>query len=355
MYKVCVASRGAGGDVGRRVRAEAASDAGPTPDRVEWPTIVVAAAIAVGFAATLAWHERMPIAGTVVVLAVLSGWYGSLQHEVVHGHPTPWRRVNTMLGIVPIGLVVRFGDYRRSHLAHHATPSLTDPDLDPESFYVSPERWQRSGRIARAAHRATFTLSGRLLLGPIVVAVRTARRDLASIRTLRDALARAGQATGLVAVLAVVHLSGMPLWVYGLGAGWGGSMVSLLRSFAEHLGVDEGTRSAVVRSNRVGSLLFLNNNLHHTHHARPGVAWFALPAVHEATGADGLAAAGAGVYAGYGEVARRFMFRALDDPVREPRDARTRPGTDVLEPARELGPGASPRWPAPATASASSA
>ena len=295
--------------------------------------MAVAATIGVGFAALLAWHDRVPVAFAVVVLALLSAWYGSLQHEIVHGHPTPWRRLNEALGVVPLGLVVRFGDYRHTHLQHHATPWLTDPDLDPESFYVSPERWRRCGPVRRTAHRAMFTLGGRLVLGPIVVAARSVRRDLAGTRTVKDALARAAQTTGVIAVLAVVHASGMPLWVYVLGAGWGGSTVSLLRSFAEHRSVDEGTPSAVVRSNRFGSLVFLNNNLHHTHHARPGVPWYALPATHAEIGGDRIASQGAGLYAGYGEVARRFMFRPLDDPVRNRRLDSTAPSAGVFNPA----------------------
>ena len=54
-----------------------------------------------------------------------------------------------------------------------------------------------------------------------------------------------------------------------------------VRSFAEHRFVDGGTQSAVVRAGPVMSLLFLNNNLHLSHHARPGVPWYQLPALHE--------------------------------------------------------------------------
>ena len=118
--------------------------------RIEWPTVGVAAAIVGGFGAVLVWHDRLPIAATLVALAVLGGWYNSLQHEVIHGHPTPWRRVNSALVIVPLGLVVPFAEYRDIHLAHHREPELTDPALDPESFYVSAETWRRSGAPRRA-------------------------------------------------------------------------------------------------------------------------------------------------------------------------------------------------------------
>ena len=119
--------------------------------RVEWPTLVVAVAIAAGFAAVLAWHGRLPLGLVIAALAILGAWYNSLQHEVVHGHPTPWPRFNAALAVIPLGLVVSFATYRSSHLAHHRTPELTDPDVDPESFYVSMRTW--SGAAAFAGRR----------------------------------------------------------------------------------------------------------------------------------------------------------------------------------------------------------
>ena len=67
----------------------------------------------------------------------------------------------------------------------------------------------------------------------------------------------------------------------------------------------------MVSAGPVMSLLFLNNNLHHTHHARPGVPWYGLPGRPLALDGDG-APRGAGLYAGYGDVARRYLFRPFD-------------------------------------------
>ena len=66
------------------------------------------------------------------------------------------------------------------------------------------------------------------------------------------------------------------------------------------------------------SLLFLNNNLHLTHHERPGVPWYRLPGGTAALDGDAQAAAGAGLYAGYVDVARRYLFRPLDAAVVTP-------------------------------------
>jgi fatty acid desaturase len=281
--------------------------------RVEWPTLVVAVAIAAGFAAVLAWHSGLPLGLVIAALAILGAWYNSLQHEVVHGHPTPWPGFNAALAVIPLGLVVPFTTYRSIHLAHHRAPELTDPDVDPESFYVTARTWERYGRVRRAALVAMQTLAGRLLLGPFVAALRWMRIELvAAARSRRGAARLLGHGVGVAAVLAAVRASGMAWWVYAMGVGWGGGALTMLRSFAEHRYSHLATRTAVVRTGRFFSLLFLNNNLHHTHHERPAVAWFKLPALHQRLDSDRIAAEGAGLYRGYADVARRHLFRPFD-------------------------------------------
>ena len=51
------------------------------------------------------------------LLSVLLTWYGSLQHETIHGHPTPFRRFNGMLGSLPLSLWIPYTVYRETHFA----------------------------------------------------------------------------------------------------------------------------------------------------------------------------------------------------------------------------------------------
>jgi len=293
------------------------------PARVEWPTVAVAIAIWGGFLLVVTQHDRISAPVVVVLLAVLAAWYGSLQHEVIHGHPTPWRTVNALLAAAPLGLVVPFSMYRDSHLAHHASPDLTDPDLDPESFHVSATTWRRCGPIRRAGLHALRTLAGRLVLGPLVAAVAWSSVLARGARTPRGAARLVTHVGGVTIVLVAVSAAGLSPWTYALAVAWVGGGLSLLRSFVEHRWTPTGTRSAVVRSGRSMSLLFLNNNLHHSHHQRPGAAWFRLPALHRQLDGDGAAATGAGLYAGYGEIARRYLFRPFDTPVSQVRSVTT--------------------------------
>jgi fatty acid desaturase len=284
--------------------------------RIEWPTVAVAVAIWVGFALVLTQQHRLPAAVVVVLLGVLAAWYGSLQHEAIHGHPTPWRAANTALVATPLGLVVPYSTYRELHLRHHASPDLTDPQLDPESFHVTPELWARCGPLRRAALWWLRTLSGRMVLGPPLATVRCWRELLVDARTRRGAWRLAGHVAGVAAVLVAVHATGTPWWVFVIGVAWVGGALTMLRSFAEHRWTATGTRSAVVDAGPLAGLLYLNNNLHHTHHARPGVPWFRLPEEHRALGSTAAAAEGAGRYRGYGDVVRRYLFRPFDAPVR---------------------------------------
>jgi len=286
------------------------------PDRIEWPTVGVALAIAGGFGAVLVVHDQLPAVTTITLLAVLGAWYNSLQHEVIHGHPTPWRTVNTALAAAPLGLAVPFGLYRDIHLAHHRSSDLTDPRLDPESFHVTPEAWARAGRAHRVLLLALRTLAGRMVLGPLVAAGRWARTGIAAMRTPAGLAREVGHIGAIVVMAVVLRAVGLPLWIYVVGTAWGGGALSMMRSFAEHRLVEEGTRSAVVRSGPFFSVLYLNNNLHHTHHERPGLPWFALPAAHLELESDQVADDGAGLYAGYGDVARRFLVRPFGTPVR---------------------------------------
>ena len=140
-----------------------------SPSAIEWPTWGLVAAIYGTWAAfTMEW-SRLP--GWLVPLAGgwLVAWHGSLQHETIHGHPSRSRRLNALLGGVPLGLWLPYGVYRETHLRHHAAPLLADPVEDPESAYVTPEAWARAGLLRRASLRLQTTLVGTMLVGPLLL------------------------------------------------------------------------------------------------------------------------------------------------------------------------------------------
>jgi fatty acid desaturase len=284
---------------------------------MEWPTVLVAVCVWSGWVAMLVWHDALPWPAVLVGFAVLGGWYMSLQHEVLHGHPTPWPMVNTAIAWPPLTMWLPYRVYRDTHLDHHAS-ELTVPGIDPESFYVSAERWAEMSAARRLAGRINRTFLGRLVLGPwlgIPGLVGSQLKVAAHDRSL--------QLTWVVHVFAsaavgwvVFAVADVPVWQYLVGYVWFGLSVSYVRSFAEHLAVAEpATRSAFVRSNPFMSVLFLNVNLHHTHHALPSAAWYRLGRLSSEMGAAEIAADGAGYYRGYWQIARRYAVRPFSQPV----------------------------------------
>jgi fatty acid desaturase len=255
----------------------------------------------------------LPIGGYLVA------WQGSLQHEVVHGHPTPWRWVNEALVFPSLWLWLPFSLYRDSHLVHHQDDNLTDPYNDPESNYLSPETWAAMGPIQRGMHWWLKTVSGRLLLGParcvgtfIVGEIRRlARGDTSHLGTW--AVHTGACAVVLVWVLWVCQI---PFVAYVALFAYPGTSLTLLRSFLEHQArEDVSQRTAVVEAGPIMSLLYFNNNLHTLHHAEPGLAWYRLPARYRAERARLLERNGGCLFRGYSEVLARYLFWPKESPV----------------------------------------
>jgi fatty acid desaturase len=281
---------------------------------LEAPTLLVAFLVhAAWFAATwLAGHASWPFFLAVAPLgALVVAWHGSLQHEIVHGHPTRARWVNTLLASLPMGLWLPFGVYREQHLRHHGS-ELTDPADDPESFYVSRAWWARAGRVRRALASAQMTLAGRLVLGPATAVCRFLAGELRAILRgdLRHARAWAAHLAGVALVVLWLDRAGLSIERYVLFFAYPGFALTLVRSFAEHRAADEH-RSAIVLAGPVARLLYLNNNFHAAHHEAPALAWYELPA----RGRELAGANGGFVIPGYLWLAARYAFKARDLPV----------------------------------------
>jgi fatty acid desaturase len=279
---------------------------------IEWPSVLLCAGIYGGYGAVTFFHAALPLPAVAILGALLVAWHSSMQHEFIHGHPTPWRRVNRLLAAPPLCLWLPFESYRMSHLVHHCDEALTDPLDDPESYYWSAADWAAIGPLGRLVVRAHTTLAGRLVIGPFW---NIGRYWLGESRAVRrgDRVRRRIWAWHLLGVAAtllwVVGICHMSLAFYLFGIVYPATAVLLLRSFAEHraeAGVFE--RTAIVENSWFFGPLFLFNNLHAAHHERPLIPWYELPAWYRANRGRLIAANRGLVYEGYGEVARRFLF-----------------------------------------------
>jgi len=260
-------------------------------------------------------HESIPWPVQFAGLVLLGGLWMSLGHELLHGHPTRWDWVNTAIGSIPLSLWLPYGRYKALHIKHHLS-DLTDPEDDPESFYVPPPSWHQASPWRRRYFLFLRTVPGRLTVGVARGVLRFWRRE---IRLVGEGGVVGPWASHLAACVLLgwwlFGIVGFNPLVYVLGFCLGGASCTQLRSFVEHAAVAEGTRSAVVKASPPMALLYLNNNLHHTHHAVPQLAWYKIPALHREIGADEIADRGAGLYAGgYLQVARTYFFRPFCQP-----------------------------------------
>lgn len=258
---------------------------------------------------------------SLLTLPVLAAFHTSLQHEVIHGHPTPSRWLNEALVALPLAAVFPFRRYKALHLQHHRDEHLTDPYEDPESYFWPEDQVHRMNDFQRLIFALNNTLVGRLTIGPALTMIGFARTEIARCRANEPGVRRAWAHHLLgLAVLAtlVTEVFAMPLWVYVVFVVYPALALTAMRSYAEHQAAENvGARSAVVEAHPFWALLYLNNNLHIVHHASPQTPWYRLPALYRERRALYLAANENTLFEGYGEIARRFAF-SVKQPVAHP-------------------------------------
>ena len=288
---------------------------------VEWPTVVVIVSV-YGLFAAVTWHFAvLPLWVVVPVGACLVALHSSLQHEAIHGHPTRRPVVNVILVGLPLALVMPYARYKATHLRHHRDARLTDPYDDPESYYRSKRDWTATDAAMRALLRANNTLLGRLTIGPVLWSILFAIREARLLRRSPRMIVRAWlpHLAG-VAVLGVwvVGFCDIGVAAYVLCFVYPGTALIMLRSFAEHQAHERnGARTAIIETNPLLSLIFLNNNLHFAHHKHPRAPWYRLPEIYRREAAEILAANDGYRFAGYLALARRHLVRAKE-PVAHP-------------------------------------
>lgn len=283
---------------------------------VELPTLLLLLATYGGWLAVTSRYARWPLVIVAPLVILLISLHSSLQHEIVHGHPTRWKPLNRLLGIVPLGLWIPYQRYRDLHHAHHNDARLTDPLDDPESYYWRPEDWERMSPLLRAALRLEQTLAGRLILGSFLRIGMYLRWDLLNVWRGEPGIRKAWAEHLLWCIPVILWLKvfcGIPLWLYFIAMVVPANATQLIRSFAEHRarpGVRE--RIAIVENSWILGPLFLFNNLHSLHHESPGIPWYQCPRRYRQERARLIAENGGLVYNTYFDVARRFLFRRHD-------------------------------------------
>jgi fatty acid desaturase len=287
---------------------------------VEWPTIAVIAVV-YGVLGSITWnHQSLPWWVILLAGAYCAALHSSLQHEVLHGHPTRNRFLNEALVFITPTLWLPFQRYKETHLTHHNDLHLTDPVNDPESFYLLPDDWASVQGLKRQLYIFNHTLCGRMLIGPAVSIARFWSSDLMDAVRGDQSKQKAwgiffvACAISLVWALAICD---MPFWKYYLLIAYPGISLALVRSYCEHQAAEDvDHRTIVVEANPFWSLLFLNNNLHIAHHTKPTIPWYKLPAYYRSE-RETLITKNNGYRMTYADIFRRFFFTAKE-PIPHP-------------------------------------
>jgi len=282
--------------------------------RTELPTWLLIITIYSGWFVTVAYWQTLGRLPATLLLIWFSTWYMSLQHELLHGHPTRFPRLNQLFGLLPFSIWYPYGTYRDLHLKHHFDEDLTVPETDPESYYFTERRWHHFNGLQRQLVRLRNTFPGRLLLTPLLTMRFTFVNIWYSFRYRRPA----SMAMWSVHLLLLIPVLG---WLvkhdfgviyYLLAVTWPMLAMTKVRSFFEHRAAeDPEARTVINEAGWFWRLLFLNLNYHSVHHDLPRVPWYGLPQVYRANKADYLARNQGFLVNGYGELMREHLIKPI--------------------------------------------
>lgn len=259
----------------------------------------------------------------ILLMGVMTTLSLSIMHEVVHGHPTQNKFINRMLLLIPIGWIFPYERFRDTHIEHHETGNLTDPFDDPESWYLTQDAWANTNKIWKNLLIFNNTLLGRILIGPVISLTRFYWSEIILMATntkLRHYIARVWTFHVISVSLLVYCISvtsEVPLWQFAVAIYLGISLL-LIRTFLEHQSAENQTeRTVVIERCCPIAFLFLFNNLHIVHHAKPGVPWYRLPSFYRQNKNDFLTGDNHYMYSSYAEIFRKYFLRAKE-PVCHP-------------------------------------
>ena len=288
--------------------------------RTEWPTWLVIVAIYGGWFGVLLLVRTgaLALAAATPWLVVLCAWHMSLQHELLHGHPTRLGWLNTALGWPPLAIWFPFAVYRESHMAHHRDEALTVPGIDPETNYVGPTQWARLPRWRRVLWHAHKSFAGRVVIGPPMSVAATLAGAGRAWRSGDWRQVPTWLAHGAAVVLLLCWIqryAGVPWWYYLVAVTWPALGLAMVRSLYEHRAASHPkARIAINEAGIVMRLLYLNNNYHLVHHDLPRLPWFQLPRAYRMRRDDYREKCGGFVIDGYTALLRRYAWRATDAP-----------------------------------------
>lgn len=286
----------------------------------EWPTLCLLI-VTYGLWAGITYYASSlgPILAIILLTPIIT-LHSSLQHETLHVLEPRWKFLGPLAVFPALGLAIPYFRFRDSHLEHHRNEILTDPYDDPESGYLVKEVWVTLPRWVQIILKFNNTLAGRLILGPLLGQIAFMHSDWRLIKG-GDRAVMFGWLIHIPAVITVLwwvlYVASIPIWAYVI-ASYCGLSILKIRTFLEHRAFEQANgRSVIIEDRGIFAFLFLNNNFHAVHHAKPQVAWYNLPAYYQENKTRFLHENRDYKYKDYRTIFRSFFWHAKE-PVAHP-------------------------------------
>ncbi len=219
------------------------------------------------FGGNLPWYIILPIL-TLCIAQQLS-----LQHEILHGHPTNIRLVNDILGWLQFGIIWNYQQFKRLHLIHHNDYNLTHPTKDPESFFNYLSDYEKKSWFSKKILMINQYIWGRMLLNPLLGGIHHYRQMFGHSKYWFNTACHFLVFAVFFMILARYNF---PIEIFLIASYFAVSLISV-RSFMEHrLHTDPNGRIIAVEDYGFWGQLFLNNNFHIVHHQHPKMPWYLI-------------------------------------------------------------------------------
>ncbi len=279
------------------------------PFTAEWPTILLMLVVwAIEMAVITQYNGLFQNMGwwLLPILVLCMTLQLSLQHEILHGHPTNNIIFNTILGWLQLGLFWNFNQFKRLHLIHHNDQNLTHPQRDPESYFHFKNEWAQYSPFRRFLYQMNQILLMRFVFGPA----------MGLYHHYGDMLKNPAQGWVYIPhfvmvgiILLLLHYYQFPIILWVLASYIGLSFIAI-RSFMEHrLHPNKNARTIIVESYYGLGFLYLYNNFHVVHHQHPKMAWYKIPAEFTKNRQKFIAMNDGYYFQSYWQIIKQFAFK----------------------------------------------
>ncbi|MBT3456710.1 MAG: hypothetical protein HN449_01220 [Thiotrichales bacterium] len=250
-------------------------------------------------------------------LVIILTFHGSVQHEILHGHPTGHQGFNDLLAYPSIALWSPYFIYKSSHLKHHEDINLTIPNIDPESYFISKDDWHSLSSYRQKFAAFNMTLLGRLTLGPLWYFFALKKEFLMSFKkpfSINFLVYFSHEVFVVIILYCIWYFFNIHFFTYIVCAYLAHSL-TMLRSFYEHRSnSNPNHRSVIMQTVYPLRILFLNNNYHFVHHKNPDMSWHQIPREYNSNSDKYNQSNGFFLEKGYSKWFKKYLVKPVSEP-----------------------------------------